>query len=74
MHSRVLSTGQLLQSDLMIQLEQQRRWAPASPELEASQQQQAVHQQQQMWLQGLAEQKQRGGQEAQQDVQDAVSA
>ncbi len=40
-------------ADLMIQLEQQRQWALASPELEASQQQQAV-QQQQMWLQGLA--------------------
>ena len=61
-------------ADLMIQLEQQRQWALASPELEASQQQQVVQQQQQMWLQGLAEQKQRGGQQAQHDVQDAVSA
>jgi len=62
-------------ADLMIQLEQQRQWALASPELEASQQQQAVQQQQQqMWLQGLAEQKQRGGQQAQHNVQDAVSA
>jgi hypothetical protein len=57
----------------MIQLEQQRQLALASPKLEASQLQQAV-QQQQLWLPGLAGQKQRGGQQAQHDVQDAVSA
>ena len=62
-------------ADLMIQLEQQRQWALASPELEASQLQQAVQQQQQqMWLQGLAGQKQCGGEQVQHDAQDAVSA
>lgn len=58
----------------MIQLEQQRQLALASPKLEASQLQQAVQQQQQLWRPGLAGQKQRGGQQAQHDVQDAVSA